>query len=201
MAEPSRTLLEAIAVTAEVMGTTLSPAAARVFAHDLAEHDDASVLAALVRVRREVRGRLTVADVISRIDDGRPGPEEAWAMMPRDEATTVVWTDEMSEAWGRALPLLDAGDAIAARMAFLETYRAAVVKARADKRQAKWRVSPGTDVEQRRLAIEDAVKRGRLGAQSLALAPPATHGEALGLTTMKKITDDVEARIRAKAGE
>lgn len=182
MAEPSRALLEAIAVTAEVMGTALSVPAARVFAADFADYDEAGVIAALVRVRREVRGRLTVADVIARIDDGRPGPEEAWAMMPRDEATTVVWTDEMNEAWGRALPLLDAGDAVAARMAFVETYRAAVTKARADRVRPRWSVSPGTDAEQRRMAIEDAVKRGRLGAARLALEPPSENNALPGRT-------------------
>jgi hypothetical protein len=46
------------------------------------------------------------ADIIGQIDaaerrDGRPGADEAWAaaLLCRDEAETVVWTNEMSEAW------------------------------------------------------------------------------------------------------
>jgi hypothetical protein len=111
MASPE--LIQAIAVTAELCGRTFSPEAARVFVDDLAGFDERAIAAALRRCRREVRGALTVQDVVSRIDDGRPGPEEAWAMLPKDEATSCVWTDEMREAFGAALPLLEQGDKVA----------------------------------------------------------------------------------------
>ena len=96
----SKAILQAIAVTAELTGTQLSEPAARVFAGDLAAYPEAQVLGALTRCRKEVRGRLTLQDVIGRLDDGRPGAEEAWAMLPKDEAASCVWTDEMCSAWG-----------------------------------------------------------------------------------------------------
>ena len=115
---PSIELLQAVAVTAELCGRTFSEGAARMFVHDLAGFDEQAVMKALARCRREVKGILTIQDVVSRIDDGRPGVEEAWAMLPLDEAQSVVWSAEMAEAFGVARGLIDDGDRVAARMAF-----------------------------------------------------------------------------------
>ena len=96
--KPSTSLLKAIAVTAELTGTTQSAAAAEIMAQDLARFPESQVLSALTMCRRELKGRLTIADVIQRLDDGRPGAEEAWAMIPKSEGSTVVWTAEMAHA-------------------------------------------------------------------------------------------------------
>jgi hypothetical protein len=69
----SSRLSEAVAVTLELTGTTLSEVAARMMADDLARYPEQQVMGALTRCRRELKGRLTIADVISRLDDGRPG--------------------------------------------------------------------------------------------------------------------------------
>jgi hypothetical protein len=158
----SLSVLQALAVTAELTQTPLSAAGAKVMAEDLAAYPEHQVLGALSRCRKEVRGKLTVHDVVSRLDDGRPGPEEAWAMLPMDERQTVVWTDDMTAAWGVALPLVEEGDRIAARMAFLETYRARVQKARDQGEPVKWTVSIGSDATAREGAIEEAIRLGRL---------------------------------------
>lgn len=158
----SSKVLEAIAVTAELCGRVFSPAAAAMFASDLDGFPEHAVLAALTRCRKEVRGMLTIQDVISRIDDGRPGAEEAWAMIPRDEATSVVWTEEMAQAYGVASPLLDEGDKIGARMAFKEAYAKLVSDARDRKLPPKWTPSLGEDVNGRQLALIDAVRAGRM---------------------------------------
>lgn len=159
---PSSKVIEAIAVTAELCGRTFTPAAAMMFAGDLDGFPDHVVIAALARCRKEVRGLLTVQDVISRIDDGRPGVEEAWAMLPRDEASSVVWTEEMARAFGVAAPLLDEGDKIGARMAFKEAYAKLVAEARDRKEPPKWTPSLGGDVSGRQLALIDAVRANRL---------------------------------------
>jgi len=57
-------ILRAVAVCAELTGTELSEAAARIFAEDLAAYPKSAVLHALERCRREVRGRLVLADVL-----------------------------------------------------------------------------------------------------------------------------------------
>lgn len=158
----SSKVLEAIAVTAELCGRTFTPAAARVFAADLSGFPDDAVLAALTRCRKEVRGILTVQDVVSRIDDGRPGVEQAWSMIPHDELTSVVWTEEMAQAFGAAMPLLEEGDRVGARMAFKETYAKLVADARDRSEPPKWTPSLGTDVSGRQLALIEAVRHNRL---------------------------------------
>jgi len=159
----SRELLEAIAVAAELTGTTFTKAAARVFADDLARYPLPAVLEALNRCRLEVRGRLVLADVVMRIEDGRPGVEEAWAMLPRNEAASVVWCAEMAVAHGACLPLLEAGDLVGARMAFKETYTAELLKARSNGVPAKFWASYGTDKAGRVKALSAAAERNRIG--------------------------------------
>ena len=158
----SEELLNAIAVTAELTGTELSKEAARVMMQDLSTYPLDQVLGALVKCRKELKYKLTIADVISRLDDGRPGPEEAWAMIPQDESRTVVWTDEMATAFGICNPLIVQGDMIAARMAFKEAYQKAVNIARDNGVAVKWTPSLGHDKSGRDGPILDAVNRGRL---------------------------------------
>lgn len=181
---PSIELVQAVAVTAELCGRTFSEGAARVFVQDLARFSEPSVIGALARCRREVKGILTIQDVVSRLDDGRPGAEEAWAQMPFDEDASVVWSDEMAEAFGAARLLLREGDKVAARMAFKEAYVRLVGAARDAGRPVRWTPSLGHDKRGRDGALSDAVAKGRLSfehAQELSpmLPPPADSMLAL----------------------
>ena len=117
-------LVQALTVTAEVTGYPLSEAALDVMVQDLIDYPEPQVVQALRLCRRECKGRLTLRDILERMDDGRPGPEAAWAQVLwlKDERKSAVWCEEMRAAWAVALPLLDSGDEIAARMAFKETY-------------------------------------------------------------------------------
>lgn len=153
-------LLSALSVTAEVMGATMSDAAARVMASDLADYPLPAVLAALHRVRRECKYRMTLAEIVERIDDGRPGPEEAWSMVPTSERQTAVLTDEIAACIPTAL--LERGEMVAARMAFVEAYRRSVAEARAAKAPVRWFASLGHDVAGREKPLRDAERMGRL---------------------------------------
>lgn len=155
-------VIEAVAVTAELCGRTFTPAAAAMFVSDLEGFTDDAILGALTRCRREVKGLLTVQDVISRLDDGRPGAEQAWAMIPAGEDGSVVWSEEMAEAFGAAQPLLAAGERIPARMAFKETYERLVSAARDRREPVRWSPSFGTDASGRQVAVIDAVRARRL---------------------------------------
>ena len=186
---PSAALLEAVAVTAELCGRTFSEGAARVFVSDLAGFPESAVIKALGKCRREVRGLLTVQDVVSRIDDGRPGPEEAWALMPFDESQSVVWSDEMARAFAVAGPLLASGDKVAARMAFKEAYARMVAEARDAGRRVVWTPSLGHDERGRAAALQAAASAGRINYEHAAeLAPelPAPSAQILQLVQVKK---------------
>ncbi len=190
---PSTELLQAVAVTAELCGRTFSEGAARMFVNDLSGFPEQAVLKALARCRREVKGILTIQDVVSRIDDGRPGPEEAWAQIPLDESQSVVWTDEMAQAFGIARGLLGNGEKVAARMAFKEAYLRLVSEARDAGRAVAWTPSLGYDKHGRDAALSEAVAQGRLSYEHAVdicpgLPPPAGHGLLLGQNSQPALT-------------
>jgi hypothetical protein len=182
----SENVIKAIAATAEVMGRELSPDALQMFYRQLSKFPEPMVLRALERTYTEVKGNLSLGDVMLRLDDGRPTVEEAWAMVPKNELDSVVWTQEMAEAHSVAAPLI-ASDEVAARMAFREVYNREVLKARAAARPPKWWASFGHDSRGRDTVIRMAVEKGRLPAPYAAaligapveeialLAPPEQH--------------------------
>ena len=171
MPDASSAVLKALAVTCELTGTELSPAAVQVLARDLGAYPEHMVVGALNRCRKELRSRLTLADIVARLDDGRPGPEEAWAMIRgalEDERVTVVWTEEMAQASGAARQLVVAGDPVAARMAFLESYRAQVARARDLGEPPTWTPSLGYDAAGRDGPLLEACRLGRLEQAKIA---------------------------------
>jgi hypothetical protein len=110
----------------------------------------------------------TPADVLrivqQRNGNAFPASDEAWsvALSAMDEDTSVVWCNEIAEAWGAAKPVMDAGDDVGARMAFRETYKRLVRKAVEEGRAARWWVTQGHDPQQRADAIRYAQARGLL---------------------------------------
>lgn len=181
---PSIELIQAVAVTAELCGRVFSEGAARMFVDDLSAFPESAVLKALSRCRREVKGTLTTQDVISRIDDGRPGVEEAWAQMPFDESQSVVWTEEMAQAFGVARGLLEDGDRVAARMAFKESYTRLIGESRDAGRAVSWSPSLGHDKNGRDSVMAEAVAKGRLTyayAQSVCPALPPMADNVVSL--------------------
>lgn len=130
----------------------------------------------------KARGRFTPkpADIIEQIEaselnDGRPGAEEAWAiaLTSLDEADTVVWSTECSEAFRIAKPVLVASGAISARKGFIEAYERLVAAARAARRPVEWVTSVGWDIGKRELALSRAVVCGHLPAPAAAALLPA----------------------------
>lgn len=155
-------LIEIIATTFEVCGSTeLSEGAQKLVTASLDEYPPHAVQAALVRCCREVRGRLALADIIQRIDDGRPGAEEAWAiayLAMKDTGATIVWTTEMAYAFG-AVEKME--DMVAARMSFKEAYERSCDESRSEQKAVMWMPSLG-DYNGRSGPLLDAVRLGRL---------------------------------------
>jgi hypothetical protein len=196
-------ILEAIAVTAELMGTQISPTAAAIMASDLSGYPKDAVIEALTRVRRESKSRLSLALVIEKIEqlipDGRPSADEAWAMIPRDEYTSAVLTGEMLEAMGIAQPLLDEGDQVAARMAFKDAYSRLVDAAKRAGNPPEWFHSLGYDKTGREPVLIEAVRLGRLPASQVAgLLPAPEKLPMLALEDKRTVSPEVAKANLAK---
>ncbi|QJI29937.1 hypothetical protein HKK55_14880 [Pseudomonas sp. ADAK18] len=188
-------LAAAICATAEAMGQEMSPGTAVLMAEDLSVYPTAIVRSALKACRNEVKGRLAMADILSRVQlkDGRPGKDEAWsiALLAGDEIETVVMTAEIQQAMTAATPILRLGDKVGARMAFMGAYERLVSAARAEAVPITWSVSLGFDPARRVTAIESAVRMQLItheaGSQYLSdlrIAPITADGQAIaGLIT------------------
>ena len=182
-------LAAAIIATAEAMGQEMSPGTAAIMAEDLCAYPVSDIRAALKACRFEVKGKLTMADILQRVQaaDGRPGKDEAWAiaMTTNDEFETVVLTDEIQLALAAAKPVLDAGDKVGARMAFISAYERFVGQAREDARQVNWQVSVGFDSSRRIQAVTKAVQMQRI---------PREHGQKyLADLRVEPVTEDGRA--------
>lgn len=114
-----------------------------------------------------------VESIESIVPDGRPGADEAWALYPHDETSSAVITDEMADAMRVAMPLLDDGDRIGARMAFKDAYTRIVAHNKAAGIPVRWFPSLGTDREGRELAISHAVQLGRISHEHASGLLPA----------------------------
>jgi hypothetical protein len=192
-------LLEQLYATAEVLGSEIKPAAASLMVRDLRQHERSEIEQALARCRSELTGRLTLAAILDRMPSANAylSPNEAWALAltSLDDRDTVVWTQEVASAMGVAQPVLDQGDKVGARMAFLAAYDREVATAKAEGREPKWQVSLGYDPAGRKAAIEEAVRAGRLPApkvEHLLPAPELTGDDEVG-----EITAEEKARRTA----
>lgn len=174
-------LAKQVVATAEVIGVVLSQPAADMIVADLEIYSFLDCCAALKKCRAEVKTRLTLSDIVSRIAaaDGRPAKDEAWgiALQSADERDTVVWTVEIQKAYDAARPILAAGDKVGARMAFNAAYERLLVTARATGEPAQWMASIGWDGQLRARAFETAVKLERLApAQAVAMLQHSGQG-------------------------
>lgn len=154
-----------------------------IMVRDLAEElSDEQIVCGLSRLRKE-REWVSVKAIIelsgkAEGDDGRPSTEIAWAMCPRTEEHSVVWTDEMAEAFEFCRKMLLDGDEIAARMVFKEQYLLVVGRARQRRIPVRWRPSLGWDQADRVRALSEAVTKGRIEAKvAYGLLGPAQQEE------------------------
>jgi hypothetical protein len=169
--------LEQLAGTAELMGVQLSPNAAAMMVNDLSQYNPALIVDALSALRKDSKARFSIGAIIDKIESitpgGRPSPEEAWAMVPKDEKSSAVMTNEMSQALGVAQSLIDYGDMVAARMAFRESYTNIVNFNKQHSIKAEWFPSLGFEKSGRTPVLAEAVRLGRITSyHALRLVAP-----------------------------
>ena len=161
-------LILALMATAEVMGNEIKPNVAVVMVDDLSIYALSDVLQALTRVRRECSGKLTlkmILDILAPTSCWLSANEACAVALPAiDEAATVVWTPEIAKAFEVARPILEGGDKIGARMAFIPAYDRLIDQAKRENRTPSYEVSAGWDANMREVAMRQAVTAGLLTA-------------------------------------
>lgn len=205
---PFCALLDDVAALLMRPGQALTATQRAMYFRALHQHPLDAVRAALdAHVQDPQRGRFfpTPADVIAQLqgaaaDDGRPGSDEAWAgaLAAADEDATIVWTDEMAQAWFTAQPVYAIGDKIGARMAFREAYDRLVDEARKARRPVHWQASLGHDPTQRADTVRQAVDAGKLPEHALLPAPGAGVPllELVGGSSMSQAEQQGRAALR-----
>lgn len=130
-------------------------------------------------------------------NDGRPDAEEAWAIsyLGDDEAETIVWTEECSEAFYKAKKVEDEGGR---RMSFKSIYARIVGEARAAGKPVRWVHSLGHDSQRRDQVLAQAVRDGRLTiAHVKTIAPHVLEDlrEENAIAEVQKLTAKLTARL------
>lgn len=169
----------------------------------LADYSFDSIQAALKIHSKKSKFAPTVAEIIDilDIDQQRLSADEAWAICPASEEETVVWTEEMADAYTFAAPLLADGDKIAARMAFKKAYERLCTHSAMQSTPLRWKVSVGFDKSQTQDVVDAAVEKGWLSRQQARryIPAPMEGGVIGGLLAGKVVDIDSEKNTKRRA--
>ena len=154
--------------TAEAFGKEATPNLLRMFWAVLHEFDMPAIRQAFTSHVRCSRFMPVPKEIIDRIRGQRPGADEAWAMIPKDEESSAVLTEEMLGAYSVVAGLIHEGDNTAARMAFRDAYNRLCETASASGKPVKWIISRGWDKATLGCVIDEAVRLGRLTPEEAA---------------------------------
>jgi hypothetical protein len=169
-------IADQVAALGLALGEEVSTQRLLVYADDLSDIPQDRLGRAFQRARKEYEyPKLPPVAFIRRMAgtgaqlDGRPGPEEAWARMPKGERIeddSIVWCEEERSAYSACRSLLLDGDLIGARMAFKERYERDLAEARSQGRPVRWIMSAGYDIGHRLTTLASAVQERRLSLES-----------------------------------
>ena len=155
-----------LAATAEAMGQVIGENAAALMIADFRGFHKDQLREALRRVRMEGTGKLTPKALLDQLDAiaGRPGADEAWALalQARDESLTVIWTNEIEQAWAAAGVMIKGKDQVGARMAFKQAYDRIVQDARAQLKHPAPVITVGQDKGHRYRVVMEALQANRI---------------------------------------
>lgn len=195
-------IMQAIAVTAELTGTQLSDNAMAVMAEDLLAYPLDKVLIAFERCRRELKGKLTLAAILERIDDGWQSAEEAFNALVsgwENDSISILTTHTAMQAAQSATALFNAGDKYRAGMAFKTAYERMVSEKKAKGMQPDWFVSAGVDKEQLAHVVKEATMNGHI-TQDYALTLLPASQERIDIETGNLLTNEQRAAGKDKLG-
>lgn len=174
--------LDAITALDEFYGRVTEKPSLRIYWTDLIEFDIADIEQACAAHRKDPEHCAFFpksGDIIRQIrklanNDGRIDWAEAFAVCiaATDERKTLVWSEEMREAWFSVSELYQL-DKIAAKQSFKSIYERLVCEARAKRSAVRYSVSLGGSESHQREVLERAVQRGQLTFMSAKKVFPA----------------------------
>lgn len=128
------------AMSVSRFGKPVGPDAFSMWWHLLSGHSIQVVTKALDTYARSSGEAPTPHDILSVINEGLgyPSPEEAWNRLPKGESDGGYVNQQMMDGMGACSDSLERGDMISARMAFLESYKKSVEKAKQEGKQAEY---------------------------------------------------------------
>lgn len=162
-------IADLIEITAEISGNPFKPQVIALMVEDLAEWEFNDIQAALNDCRREVKGRLSLKDIIDRLPkkgDELPSADELWGQVQEyltDETKTFVLPEmafiALESTNGGVLNLAKSGDKTAARMAFKAAYERV---SQGFNGRVQYSVRLGTDRENQAAAIKTAYLENKI---------------------------------------
>jgi len=198
-------MLALIQLIAECHEAELTEARAAMIENDLRGFPLDQINAAWTKYRSIPTNRRmpTAAELIQHIPDGHPTVQEAWAMLPRNEDDSVIWTEEMRSSYGVVRAMILEGNN-GAFFAFKSTYEPLVLEARALRKKPNWSPSFGFNKSGREAALVEAIEKKRLSLEtSLKYYPELEYSpnyETLALTyggkDILKISHENKGRLK-----
>lgn len=184
----------------------LTSAAQDVYVRVLVDHEFRRVhdaLSAHIADPESGKWSPTPSHIIAQMEKRNPEPQwpsadEAWAIAQTamHEDQSLVWTDEIAQAWGIAREVMP--DRTGARMAFKAAYDRLIAETKAKGCPPKWIVSPGSDVRLRAQALEQAVQMQRIThdhAQKFLPPPELTKEEKSSAAVAQKYIAELRAKL------
>jgi hypothetical protein len=104
-------------------GEALNSIQSMIWADVIGDRSSHEIIEAITLAIKTTTGRLTPDKVFSCFKSEHPSPEAAWNAIPKSEDESAYLSQEMLQAMSACQDSLDRGDFIAARMAFIETYK------------------------------------------------------------------------------
>lgn len=184
-------VVEIIGLTIESYGRAASEGVLMLWMEDLLEFPENEILDALKRYREDRRNQKapTVGQIIALIrrveEDGRPSPDEAWAIIKplvHNENLSAIVIPEMKDGYSAAWAL--GRDEIGARRAFIDTYNRSVEANRAAGIPCEWGIWPGLDKGMLADVISQGLQDGRLKREDVKHLLPAPTSGHLQLTDL-----------------
>ena len=146
----------------------------------------------LLQHRKMSKFAPTPADIIDLLESSHQhlSADEAWALCPASELETVVWTNEIAQAWAVCSNLFYEGDKIGARMAFKSAYERITNISQMQGIRPRWSVCLGDDKSGIEPVVTKAVSMGRISQQQANKAlPPSQESGLIGKMLTGKVVD------------